>query len=47
MASFLKSNTFSTLRARHLQGLPSQPRRQLHVEPGAREKAVSHYLINI
>ncbi|KAI7747389.1 hypothetical protein M8C21_002310 [Ambrosia artemisiifolia] len=40
MASFLKSNTFSTLRPHHLQGLPSQSRRQLHVEPGAREKAL-------
>ncbi|KAK9054510.1 hypothetical protein SSX86_025588 [Deinandra increscens subsp. villosa] len=43
MASLLKSNTFSSLRAHHLQateGLPLQSRRQLHVEPGAREKAL-------
>lgn len=29
------------------EGLPLQSRRQIHVEPGAREKAVSVYLISI
>ncbi|KVI06318.1 succinate dehydrogenase subunit 7A, mitochondrial-like [Cynara cardunculus var. scolymus] len=43
MASLLKRSAFSILRAHHpqaVEGLVLQSRRQLHVEPGAREKAL-------
>ncbi|PWA51659.1 hypothetical protein CTI12_AA461810 [Artemisia annua] len=43
MASLLKSsNTLSILRNHHqaAEGLQFQSRRQIHVEPGAREKAL-------
>ncbi|KAK1433800.1 hypothetical protein QVD17_10717 [Tagetes erecta] len=43
MASLLKRSTFSSLRAHHqaaAEGLPLQSRRQIHVQPGAREKAL-------
>nr|XP_043616614.1 succinate dehydrogenase subunit 7B, mitochondrial-like [Erigeron canadensis] len=43
MASSLKRNTFSIFpssQSKVAEGLPLQSRRQLHVEPGAREKAL-------
>ncbi|XP_071728328.1 succinate dehydrogenase subunit 7A, mitochondrial-like [Rutidosis leptorrhynchoides] len=44
MASILKRNTFSILRSHHhpqaVEGLPLQFRRNINVEPGAREKAL-------
>ncbi|KAJ0536493.1 hypothetical protein HanOQP8_Chr09g0341471 [Helianthus annuus] len=48
MASLLKRTSFSSLRAHHqaAEGLILQSRRQIHVEPGVREKAVSHYMIS-
>ncbi|KAF5792815.1 putative succinate dehydrogenase (quinone) [Helianthus annuus] len=42
MASLLKRTSFSSLRAHHqaAEGLILQSRRQIHVEPGVREKAL-------
>ncbi|KAI7754088.1 hypothetical protein M8C21_009603 [Ambrosia artemisiifolia] len=42
MASFLKRTSFSTLGAHQqvAEGLPLQSKRQIHLEPGVREKAL-------